>query len=178
MKNSKMFSRNCIALLTILAFPGCQDLNVVNENAPDRERALARPADVESLIGDAFLISWQGIHRNTPSMAISTLADELSSSWCMGTRYISSEPREAWNNDPSFPYNNITETPWYHAYEAISTAIDGLDALKKGMRIMDDKGNDNTDRAKAFAKFVMGLSYGLLGWYFDQAFILDETMDL
>ena len=46
-----------------LAFFGCEgitDLEVINENNPETERALASAEDVEALIGGTFLTLWDG----------------------------------------------------------------------------------------------------------------------
>ncbi|MFQ5603726.1 MAG: hypothetical protein ACE5HS_10700 [bacterium] len=178
MKISKAFLSLWAGMILAGALDSCRDLSVVNENAPDRERVLADPQNVESIIGNSFLRYWQSVHQYYPALTISTLADELSSSWCHGTYYLSSEPRVAWDNDPAFRYKGLTERPWYLAYDAITMAIDGSKRIENGMRIIDNEGVDQTIRAKAFAKFVMGLAYGHLGCFFDQAFILDESHDL
>jgi len=51
-----------LALSFVLVMTACADLDVTNTNAPDQSRALASPADVESLIKSTFLTWWQGIH--------------------------------------------------------------------------------------------------------------------
>ena len=43
-----------IALSFVMFMTACADLDVTNTNAPDQSRALASPADVESLIRDIF----------------------------------------------------------------------------------------------------------------------------
>ena len=56
----------------------------------------------------------------------------------------------------------------------------GLAAINSGLKIVDAQTPiiDNTMRAKAFGKFVQGLSHAWLAVFFDKAFIFDETMDL
>ena len=56
----KMKNKITITLLIGLTLFSCADLDVSNTNAPDQERALAKPADVESLIRSTFLTFWQG----------------------------------------------------------------------------------------------------------------------
>ena len=51
-----------LALSFVLVMTACADLDVTNTNAPDQSRALASPADVESLIKSTFLTWWQGVH--------------------------------------------------------------------------------------------------------------------
>ena len=39
-----------VPFMVVTVFLGCQDLDVVNQNQPDEQRALASPGDLESLI--------------------------------------------------------------------------------------------------------------------------------
>ena len=132
---------------------------------------------VESLIGDAFQIWWSGTQGPVPSMALSATADEFSLSWGnFAIRQLSSEPRVAWPNDPTLGISEFNDVPWTQMYTALS-------AIHEGMRRLDEVlANGDPDgiapRATAFAKFVQGLSHGWLALMFDQAFILDETVDL
>ena len=183
MNNSKIFLYYGIVLLTILALANCsQDLSVTNENNPDKDRALSRPLDVESLIGGSYQSYWnQGTHRQEPPMTLSVMADEMTSSWGnFAMQEMSSEPRQAWNNFITYDadYRHVNEFPWFSNYAAISDASDGLKAIADGLRLVDDEGNDNTMRGKAFAKFVQGVALGFVSLFFDQGFILDETVDL
>ena len=50
----KIKNKLTITLLVSLTWFGCADLDVSNTNAPDQSRALAEPADVESLIRSTF----------------------------------------------------------------------------------------------------------------------------
>ena len=70
-----------LAMVVVLSLNGCADLDVANENAPDQKRALAKPADVESLIRSTFLTFWQGTHLSGNSWFIATQGDFNSCSW-------------------------------------------------------------------------------------------------
>ncbi len=166
-------------MVLALAFVGCEDLtdlDVVNQNAPDAERAIATPGDVESLIGGAFL-TWWNTQKYTPGMPLSATADEGTMSWGnFGTQNLSSEPRVAYENTQSYRYRTVVEDPWYDSYRALSAVYDGLVAINGGLEI-GTNGAD-TPRALAFAKLVQGISHGFLALMFDQAFIFDEAIDL
>ncbi len=183
MKHTLLYS---LALLLIFSVAGCQDLSVENANNPDRALALARPGDVEALISETFTDYWLGLQNcSSGAMLFSTLADENSSSWAnWGMRDMSSEPRIAWDNSPTYNRRASTEEPWFDAYRGISNANDGLQAIARAEaeesvdnNIYTRDGID-TARLKAFAKMNQGLMHGTLALFFDQAFIVDETVDL
>ena len=50
----------------------CGDLEVVNLNDPDRERAISTPTDVESLISGSFSSWWASNHYSRIPIAMST----------------------------------------------------------------------------------------------------------
>ena len=173
-----------LAVLLIFGLTGCQDLAVENENSPDRTIALARPGDVEALVAETFTNYWSATQW-CEAMLWTTIADENSSSWAnWGMRDMASEPRIAWDNSSAYNRRQSTERPWFRSYTGISNANDGLQALARAEaersaddNIYTDEGI-NTDRMRAFAKFNQGLMHGWLALYFDQAFIVDETVDL
>ncbi len=46
---------------------GCQDLDVVNPNNPDRGRAIRNPQAVESFISSSFPVWWEWVHDDYPA---------------------------------------------------------------------------------------------------------------
>jgi len=179
MKHSKLFMALGL-VLAIVSQWGCMDLAVENLNNPDRQRAITSPKDVESIISGSFLEWWTGTQKdaNRPALTLSTMADAHTSSWGnWGMQDLSSEPRTPFNNSPSYVYEGVASQTWYNMYRAISSVNDGLQAINGGMKIMEGT-TDNTARARAFAKFVQGLSHLWLACFFDRAFIYDETMDV
>ena len=183
MKHTLLYS---LALLLILGLAGCQDLSVENANNPDRTLALARPGDVEALIAETFTDYWTASQWcSAGALFLSTIADENSSAWAnWGMRDMSSEPRIAWDNGSTYNRRSSTENPWFRGYRGISNASDGLQAIARAEAEGSVEDNVytregfNTDRLKAFAKLNQGLIHGWLALMFDQAFIVDETVDL
>lgn len=163
-----------IAVIAVLAgLAGCQDLDVQNPNQPNRDQALATPGDVASLIGGSFLNYFNFAQGIGPGPALSTASDEHSASWGnAGMRQFGEEPRVAIDNNPSWGYAYVMENPWYLAYGSISAASDGLRAIEGGLELDDEA------QARAFARFMQGISHATLGATFDQAFVFDETVDL
>ena len=175
---NKIKNKLTITLLAGLTWFGCADLDVANENAPDQKRALAKPADVESLIRSTFLTFWQGTHLSGNSWFIATQGDVNSCSWGnWGMRELSSEPRIAHNNSPAWGYAGAADDVWYQLYAAISSAKDGLDAIAGGISLNTDSDANADTRAKVFAKWVMGMSHAMVAIHHDQGFIIDENTD-
>ncbi|MCI0432924.1 MAG: hypothetical protein L0271_04645 [Gemmatimonadetes bacterium] len=155
-----------------------QDLDTENQNNPDRDRALAEAGDIESLIASGFQNWFYGFSGSSyPAHALSTAADEGTSSWGnYGMQHISSEPRVPWSNSTGYSYRGVAESPWYDLYEVISSMNDGLIAIEGGIQIGDNGAGNQ--RAKAFAKFMQALAHGYAALHFDRMFIFTEDMDL
>jgi hypothetical protein len=135
-------------------------------------------AIAEALIGGSYLAWWAASQWTYPSMALSVAAEELTSSWRnFGMQDLSTEPRQAFDNTPSYTYARVNERPWFRSYVALSSVHQGIRMIEDGVEIGGRGGPDNA-RALAFGKFVQGLAHGWLALMFDQAFILDETIDI
>ncbi|MBF8296459.1 MAG: hypothetical protein HW389_3004 [Bacteroidetes bacterium] len=172
----RLLARTITSCFLSLIALSCADLVVDNTNNPNRDQALTRPADIESLIGSSFLNWWEGTQKdnNFPALTLSTMADAHTSSWGnWGMQDLSSEPRISFNNSPSYGYAGVCELTWYRMYRSISSVNDGLVYINKGNVITNTA---NTLRAKAFAKFVQGIAHGWLALFFDKAFIVDENV--
>ncbi|MCI0693396.1 hypothetical protein L0337_15500 [candidate division KSB1 bacterium] len=164
-------------LVVALSILSCQDLEVTNQNAPDEERSLATPENVEALVSGSFLSWWAALHYSAPSSALITTADALSCSWGnWGMQDLSSEPRAAFRNFLTYVYREVVNVPWYGLYGAISSASDGIKAINGGIQI--GANGANNPRALAFAKFVQGIGHGYVALIFDKGYILDETVDV
>ncbi|MEE2876585.1 MAG: hypothetical protein VX822_02210 [Candidatus Neomarinimicrobiota bacterium] len=166
-------------LAVVFVFSGCQDesfLETTNINQPDESRALASPADVESLVKGS-VVSYFAAHDYGGYEHLLVSSDVMTCSWGNALmKESSSEPRVALPNTTSHTYSYAIENNWYRMYRAISSANDGLRAIEGGM-LIGENGADN-ERAKAFAKLIQGMAHGLLACFYDKAFIFDETVDL
>ena len=172
------------AALLLFTFTACEsledigDLEVTNQNDPERERAIATAGDIEKLIQDSYEKYWQGTHAGSPSMSLSSTADEFSISWGnYGQQQMSSEPRVQWPNASSFRYASATRDAWYDMYEALSSVHDGLIGLKDA-DVAASLGASGVARVTAFGRLVQGLAHGWLALAYDSAFVFDETIEL
>lgn len=140
---------------------------------------LAAPADVENLASGTFLDFWSATQWCGQSPMLATLADTYSCSWAnWGMNDMSSEPRIAWNNDPSYARASSVSGPWFDNYVVVSNAADVLNAIENRGEEAFDAADVDVNRIRAFVNFNMGLAYGQLAATFDRAFLVDETTDL
>lgn len=160
---------------------GCSeitDLDVENPNNPDAARALTSAEDTEALIGSSFYNWHLAVQKDgEPSWALSVAGGEVTSSWGnWGMQDAGTIPRGPYINNSGYSYSTVNSDPWYRLYGVVSSVNDGLTAIDGGMKFGD--GGADTPRARAWAKFNQGLAYGYLALMFDQAFLVDETVDL
>lgn len=172
--------------VAVLGVVGCQDLDIVNTNNPDRDVALGNPADVETLISSSWRVYFNAIHNTTNINylypAISTEVVSPSNERALVTQ--SAVPRIPFNNSPFA--TTLTDPlgagdSWREWHEVISSANEGLSQIAAGMKFISGTGAtavDNTARAEAFAHFTRGLAWGQLGLVFDRSTLIDETMPI
>ncbi|MFO0071554.1 MAG: hypothetical protein ACK55A_05610, partial [Gemmatimonas sp.] len=164
-----------VGLLLVAA--SCQDLDVVNPNRPDAERATAQPLTTENFVATSFRTWWPVAgHDDYPSWAFSTMAREITSGFAdFGQLELSAEPRQGWNNSPVNVRRFVNETPWFQLFRTVSSVNDVVGSINRGLVIENPV---RTARAKAMGKFMQGLSYGHIGFYFDKAPLIDESTQL
>lgn len=174
---SKRFISPTSALVLLLGVSAC-DLEVANPNQADRERALASADDVETLISSSFQQYFGVTHYwRSNALAFNHMSSRHTATWGnFGMNDLGREPREPLPNQASYNYAYAIEDAWQDNYGGISAASDGLRALDTGLEI--GPGGERNGRARAFATFVQGLSSCNLALWYDQAFVIDETVDI
>jgi hypothetical protein len=164
------------AFLLLFGAAGC-DLDVQNPNAPEQERALANPGDVEALVGGSWWSWYQAQHNFNISLSpmLSTMSFQHSAFPAnFGMVDYSTIPRAPTINSTANPnYGNISGT-WTQAYRAVAAVNDGLRAIDAGLV---DLGPAAT-RARAYGKFVQGVGHGTIAMLYNAGPIVDETTDL
>jgi hypothetical protein len=161
----------------VLGATGCQDLDVTNPNNPDRDVVVRNAADVESLISTSFR-RWFNLSQNsTPSIALTTAADEFTTGFTdFGGQDASVEPRQAIDNGPVSP-NSPNRVPISTLYSIISAVNIGIQAIDKyDLKLMSGT-TDNTARTLAFGKFVQGLAHAQAALLYDQSWVYSEVVD-
>lgn len=166
----------------MLGTAGCVDMDFENLNAPDRDRALSNPEDVESLVAATFDVLYSGLDATS----VRTLFPAVGTEMTTATTYYGAideliEPRSSYNNAPDLPAVYAPHGPrdlWRDLLEVTSSAYDGLQLLGSGMELVDSAGNDNTPRLHAFAKFMQGWAMGYLAMVYDHPVILHEDVEV
>ena len=164
----------------VVLMVGCVDLDVSNPNEPDRERVLATPGDVESLISTSYQIYFNHVQQTNPSIPNAAMADNLTGGFFdFGVHDMTGEPRLIFDASPLNTRGFVGRSPWSRLYPALSNVNDGLFAIDQGLKITTGPGGaDETPRAVAFGKFVQGIILGYLALYYDQAIVVTEDTDI
>lgn len=166
-----------VGMIAGLWASGCQDLDVTNPNDPDREDALANPGDVETLIASAWYPYWNRSQVNStvynPLNSISGI--HITSEASAAALEMSVIPRPVYDNSPASDMSDLARFPWYQFYSGLDSGNEGLRQIDQGMEIGDD--GEDTERARAWAKFGQGLNLGMLGLFYDKAFVATEDND-
>ena len=175
-------------LLAALALnlAACLDLEVVNENNPDRRRALSNPADVEGILGTSSFRAWYNTLHGLANITIpfGTISDENTSTNPVLSVQWSQEPRQVFRNDDLAQEIWIPRAIYDNMSECIAATNDGLEQIKDGMRIetfanpADTAVSDNTTRAKAWGKMWQGICAGYLALGLDRFAMRTEDEQL
>lgn len=176
MKSLKIFY---VAFLFLIALGSCKKLDVgKNPNDPDFDDVYSNSASVKSIAGGLFNTWYIGTHSygESPMMFLATASDNVTCSWGnQAMRDMSWEPRQAWNNSPSYSYRATTKAFFDDMYKVINTASNVMKAINAGLEI---SGGADNNLVKAFCKFNQGIAYGELALVFDKGFIVDENITI
>jgi hypothetical protein len=165
-------------LVLLLGLTGCADLDVANPNAPDAELALSRASDIETLIQGSFRQWWLSSHVEDSGVFVFANMSFQMSSWPANFGMVdhSRLPRQPLTNVGLHQfYGEFLSAPWDRNYRTLSAVAQGLRALEDPA-IADELGAENALRARAFGKFMQGLAHGSIALFYEQGYILDETV--
>ncbi|MFW6330408.1 MAG: hypothetical protein ACOC3J_01655 [Gemmatimonadota bacterium] len=172
----RIFRTMALGALLLVGAAGC-DLAVENMNAPDAERALSNPGDVEALIAGSWINWWYPTYHYIGGGPWLSTASFQHSAYPANFAMVeySAIPRVPTGNDPSHGYYGQISMAYTYWYRAISAVNDGLKAV-----LVDESADLGDDEARAIAwgRFVQGLSYGYLGLLYGNGPLVDETTDL
>ncbi len=155
--------------LALLATAACREpLDVPNENQPERDRALSRPADVETFIANSYNTinnATLGGSNNAlqPGMLVMGL-ESFSGNANFDMNVRGGVPRGMVDNSRGNSGQDIHLRDWTVLHRAARSAAIGLERINAGVAF----GSAPRDqRNKAFAWFVMGLGVGNLALVYD-----------
>jgi hypothetical protein len=172
-------NRALSGMLVAVALAACQDpLNVENSNNPDRLRVLARPSDLEALIGGAFKTAFNATYgSNGIAPTARTISWESASNlnnWGMGPR--SALPRIAIDNQKGNAYQAENNTDHPGLARAARAAADGINRLTVGRVSLGSVAQDA--RARAWGWFSLAFATGMLAMDYDSLAIVWPYDDL
>lgn len=163
------------SLLVIFTFSSCEDLEVENTTRPTKLETLD-PVQVGGVVSGLFN-SWYltAVEYNGPGLATFMTSDVGSCSWGnAGMRDLSSEPRVAFNNTPSYPSMVHFESYYKGMYSTLNIANDALNTIANA----GDVTVPNKEMNQAGAYFMQGVTLGAIGLMFDQGFVVTDETDL
>lgn len=168
-----------VGSLLIFGTTACADLDVVNLNDPDAARSLSTPGDVVSLIGGSYNNWFYGNYAfQGAGLMISNAAFQHNAPWAnAGMELYGRIPRVRFVNSISNGDYAYATRSWFYSYRAIAAVADGLKALDNP-DIQAGLSAEEIASAKAFGKFVQGISHATVAVLFEEGFVVDETTDL
>ena len=159
--------------LLALAAVGCDDKLVVeNTNQPDRDRALARPTDVENLVAGQYRVihnAWWNVTNLQAQVAVMGMESfSTNANFGMGVR--SGVPRSLVDNGRG----NAADTfgaylPFNQAGRAAALALEAFD--EPGFTFFPTS-EPQRHRGRAWAYFNMALANGYLALVYDSAAVI------
>lgn len=158
--------------LFLALFSSCQkmstDLEVDSKNDPDVKTLASDPVALQAAASDVFHNWFMAISDyNGPGGAMKTMADEATCSWGnMGMKDLSSEPRTAFNNSPSYSYQAITSTYFNAMYSILSDANMLVFSVENNTATFDDP-----NQILMTGKMGQALAVGYLALVFDRVWI-------
>ncbi|HUF51840.1 MAG TPA: RagB/SusD family nutrient uptake outer membrane protein [Longimicrobiales bacterium] len=163
----------------------CLDLSVLNENLPDRRRALSNETDVENILAISTWRRWYAVNHSLANIAgtFPLLADEAGNTSSYMNTHWGQEPPIAFRNDDLSPHIWMPRTGYTEFSECVANANDGLQQINEGMRLVTldigaDSARDNTDRAWAWGKLWQGICAAYLANYLDRFAMATEEIKL
>jgi len=170
------------AALLLAGVVGCENLEVVNPNAPERERAFSDPATIVASAAGTMksYINMRGSYD--PSLTLSVMADSYSFSWNnFNGRYYSTygvecPDRCGWVNSTASGLGFEVESYWYKSYSMLSSANDALFAI----RVSANPPNLGSDAnvTETISQFAQGWALAWIALNYDQGFIVLEDTDI
>ena len=182
MGNGNRWWRPIAAMAVLAGVAGCPSFDIVNRNAPERERAFSDPATVKSSAAGAIKNYINARVYYEPALApFSTMADEHTFSWNnFQSRYYSSYGEECpmrcgWANETTHPRYEPLPFYWYGMYSVISSANDVLFAIRQSEN-PPDLGVD-AGWVETIAQLAQGAAHAMVALTYDQGFVVTEESD-
>lgn len=164
-----------VIAVVLLAAVSCEDfsldLEVPNYEHPNDDILTSDPVALTATAGGILNNWYMTVHDyGGPCMMMQTMADASTCSWGnVGMKDMSSEPRAAWNNMPSYGNGYATNDYFNSLYAVLSDANTLVAAAEKGTEF------ENPDLVKMIGKTGQAFALGHLAMVFDRIWLSDEN---
>lgn len=167
----------------------CSDrLNVSNDNSPDAARALARPTDVENLVGSSYFAvhdatlgdasaSGGGANDAIQPQTLNFGMESYSNLANFGVGTRAALPRVPIDNTRGNAVLAGNYRDWLNLHKAARQAAVGLGRLNDAAFTFFPPSAPQLARDKAFAHFVIGAALGDVALIYDQGSAISPTDD-
>lgn len=168
-----------VGSMLLLGAAACADLDVVNPNEANADRALETAADVEALIGGAYNAWYTGNHSwNGAGPFLSNASFQHTAPWAnFAMEKYGRIPRIPIINDVADGDYEQFSRDFTFAYRAAAAVADGFRAFDKDPEIAQDLGEERVSRARAFGRFVQGLAHAQIALLYNEGWVIDENVD-
>ena len=154
-----------------MAASACQDsLEVANTNEPDGETALARPAEVEALIGSSYQAVFAASQggQNVQPQALVMSMESFSNLANFGMALRSSIPRNPIDNTRGNAAAGGNYNDFLNLHRAARQAATGLAKVNDPAFVFFPPSVPQKTRARAMAHFVIGAALGNVALVYEQ----------
>lgn len=170
------YLRNLLMIVAILLFAvSCEDfsldLEVPNYEHPNDDILTSDPVALSATASGVLNNWYMTVHEYWgPCMMMQTMADVSTCSWGnVGMNDMSSEPRSAWNNLPSYGYEAATNGYFNALYSVLSDANTLVAAVEKGTEF------ENPALVEVIGRTGQAFAIGYLALVFDRVWLSDEN---
>lgn len=175
-------SRLVLVGLVVAGAAACKDnLGVTNPNDPDKTRALARPGDVENLVGSSYqavhngaLGAFGAVNIQTMSLSLENFSNLANSN--MGPR--AAIPRAPVDNSRNNAVAGENYRDFLVLHRAARQAAVGLAAMNAATFTFFPPSAGQVARDKAMAHFAIGTALGNVALIYDQGSAISASDNL
>ncbi len=168
----KLINKLIPVIMLFVLVSSCQkmsrNLDVESKNDPNINTLATDAVALEATAGSIFHSWFMAISDyDGPGLALKTMADEATCSWGNGgMKDLSSEPRVAFNNKPSYSYEIITSKYFNSMYSILSDANMLVFAVENNTATFSDP-----NQILMAGKMGQALSVGYLSLLFDRIWV-------
>lgn len=178
-----MKNKIIIAVIISIGFLwSCEDLIVEDLNNVGLAEVLGDPDKMPAYTEGSAYDFWKATEWSWPTFALACAGETMSSSYTnYGSQDMNLIPRAPFANTTTYKFRNIAVYPWQYLNAGIVKVNNIFKIIEDdfGGSVIDDKGNDLTNRIKASGYLGRGINLGHLGLIFDKAYIMrPETEEI